>query len=266
MDAIISRFQNLTLPSLREILIITISLFSIIIVTKIVMYIRPGVGYFSYMFNKIMYSDKRKNYMCPRCKRVRTKKSDFHPWCSRKCKREAEKESRQVFKHDNRCEKHPFQRLTFRNYCFDCYVHEWQNVNSRTSSVKGCSGLVFKHGFKWFPTLRTSTDSWGGDKAAFDMLLSKRGYKWIVYIKLYRDHKGTIRPLVVGKSGSTKVNSSGCDLNFSTAVEDGAARKFLAKNGYCWYYRYILVKKCYTQKSAYIFERKIMKKYHLYGG
>jgi hypothetical protein len=97
------------------------------------------------------------------------------------------------------------------------------------------------------------------------MMLRQKGYRWMVYIKLYETRSGTIKPLVVGKSGSTRVNASGCDLSFSTAVEDGNARRFLHEHGYSWCHDYILAKKFQKESDAYAFETKIMNLFHMHG-
>jgi hypothetical protein len=88
---------------------------------------------------------------------------------------------------------------------------------------------------------------------------------WFVYVKFYVGKGGRIRPLVVGKSGSMRVNASGSDVNFSTAVTDGNARVFLHENGHSWYHDYILIKKFYREADAYAFETKIMNRFNMHG-
>lgn len=85
------------------------------------------------------------------------------------------------------------------------------------------------------PTFRTQdSDSWTGSRAAFEMSLTECNIFWFAYIKFYVDHDGLTKPLVVGKSGSTLVNSAGSDINFSTDVNDGPARRFLHDEGLHW--------------------------------
>lgn len=224
----------------------------------------PGVGYWRYLFNKL-FSSKHNDCVCQYCKRTFPKRKAInHIYCSKRCAKWAYEDSRQKFSHNNRCQKHKFQRLTYRGQCFDCYIESWIKEH-KILKRKETFSLIMFHGFRWIPTLRTSKDSWNGDKTAFDMMLNKMGYKWIVYIKFYVDKSGSIKPLVVGKSGSTKVNGSGCDLSFSVAVEDGNARKFLQQNGYSWYYDYILAKKFQKESDAYAFESKIMNSYNMHG-
>ena len=118
------------------------------------------------------------------------------------------------------------------------------------------------------PTFRTSKESWNGDKIAFEQNLLDNGYKWFIYIKFYKDKKNNkiyAKPLVVGKSGSLKVNSSGSDLNFSTDVNDGPARQFLYENNKQWLYSYIAIKSCINRQDAYEKEAKVMKLLNLYG-
>lgn len=151
----------------------------------------------------------------------------------------------------------------------DYYLEEEKCLNSfkdhkRLGSI-GTFCLILFHGFRWCPTLRTSKNGWDGEKIGFNMVLEERDYTWVVYIKFYITKDNVIKPLVVGKSGSTKVNSSGCDLSFSTAVEDGPARKFLHDKKYEWYQDYILIKNFKDEKAAYAFEGKIMRKYDMYG-
>ena len=223
----------------------------------------PGVGYWRYLINN--FFAKEDYISCEYCKRKFDKEKFYNKYyCSEKCYNWAVKEARQSFKHDNRCNKHPFQRLTYRRKCFDCYIKEWIKENPRMPSRRTFF-LRYFYGFKWIPTLRTSEYSWNGDKIAFDTMLEQLGYKWIVYIKFYIDRNNKIRPIVVGKSGSLKVNNSGCDLSFSTDVSHGDSRGFLKAANHDWYHKYILIKNFKNESQAYKFERKIMNLYGIYG-
>ncbi len=122
-------------------------------------------------------------------------------------------------------------------------------------------------GFRPFPTLRTSTSSWAGDKLAFEQTLVDARVKWFVYVKFYVscDGRNKTVPLVIGKSGSRLVNHNGSDLNFSVNVNDGPARRFLAKHRLSWNHDLIYVKKCRSEQEAYAIERKFKEKWDLYG-
>lgn len=233
-------------------------------------------SYIKYSLNKIFWfikntiakntMDKReyekyikKQKECIWCKRTHIKDSYF---CSKKCERLYAKERYQSFKHNNRCKYHKFQKLTYRNKCWSCYVEEI--LSEKCPKMK--ESFWFKlHGFKIIPTFRTSHDNWNGDKIAFEQFLKDNRVKWFVYIKFYEGKTRKIKPIVVGKSGSIKVNGTGSDLNFSTAFEDGTARQFMHYNNFTWHYEHIMIKKCKNEAHAYYIESKIKEKFDLFG-
>lgn len=202
---------------------------------------------------------KQKQQVCIWCKRIYIKGKYF---CSKKCERLYTEERFQSFKHNNRCKHHPFQILTYKNKCWECFVDS--KLREKYPRMK--KSFWFKlHGFKTIPTFRTSHENWNGDKVAFEQFLRDYHVKWFVYIKFYENKNGKIRPLVVGKSGSMLVNGSGSDLNFSTAVSDGQARQFIHLNGFQWHYEHIMIKKCKNESHAYYIETKIQNKFDLFG-
>lgn len=210
-------------------------------------------------YNKFLKSQKE----CIWCKRIHTNDSYF---CSEKCEMLYNKEKFQSFKHNNRCEKHKHgkksYKLTYKNQCWECYKKEFKEMKipflRRSFSLK-------LHGFKTIPTFRTSKDNWNGDKVAFEQYLVDNNVDWFVYIKFYVNPKGFINPIVVGKSGSRNVNASGSDLNFSTDVKDGLARRLIKESNSEWHYDHIMIKKVKNERVAYKLETKIANKYNLFG-
>ena len=124
-------------------------------------------------------------------------------------------------------------------------------------------------GFKLYPTFRTQDSySWsGGTKQAFEQSLIDDGISWFVYIKFYLDKQGNSKPLVCGKSGSLLVNSNGSDLSFSTDINDGPARRFLAENSgkYLWDKTKVAILACSSEKEAYELERKYLEELNIFG-
>ena len=114
--------------------------------------------------------------------------------------------------------------------------------------------------FKIYPTFRIQdSEDWsGGTKQAFEQSLVDDDITWFIYIKFYLDEQNTSKPLVCGKSGSILVNSSGSDLSFSTDINDGPARRFLAENSgkYLWDKTKIAILPCNSEKEAYELENK----------
>lgn len=202
---------------------------------------------------------KRRQSECIWCKRIHVRRSNF---CSSKCKNLYADERYQSFKHNNRCQYHKFQKLTYKNQCWSCYKEE--QTEMKIPKMKG-SFLLRMHGFKTIPTFRTSKDNWNGNKIAFEQFLYDNNVRWFVYVKFYKGNGSRIKPIVVGKSGSIKVNASGSDLNFSTAFNDGTARQFMHYNKFEWHYDHIMIRKCRSESKAYSLETKIMNKFDLFG-
>ena len=225
---------------------------------------------FKYKNSKRLFTKfKRSQSECIWCKRIhihKDKNGNKSYFCSDKCENLYNKEKFQSFKHNNRCKHHKFQLMTYKNQCWSCYQKEFIK-NNKKPRIKDYLWLKL-HGFKLIPTFRTSHDNWNGDKIAFEQYLKDNNVKWFVYIKFYDSSNGKgkkIKPIVCGKSGSMLVNGSGSDLNFSTAFEDGTARKFMYYNKFQWHYEHIMIKKCRNQKHAYFIETKILNKFDLFG-
>lgn len=199
-------------------------------------------------------------YQCAWCGKECKKEKKWKPFCSKKCDRLWNEDKYQRFKRNNKCKHHPFQKWTFKNVCWSCYKDE---MRMRPHMSKAF--ILFLFGFRMYPTFRTSTENWNGDKIAFETYLKERHVQWFVYVKFYVNKRGTIKPLVVGKSGSIRVNDSGSDLNFSTDINDGPARQFLQLNHFHWYYDHIAIRKCKNSLDAFEYERKIRDLLDLFG-
>ena len=206
---------------------------------------------------------------CIWCKRIYNDSSKhiYKYLCSKKCAKLYIAEKNQIFKGNNRCSKHKFQRLTYKNICWSCYISD---IKCKSTPKIKKRLLLRLNGFKVIPTFRTSKETWNGDKIAFEQFLNDNGVKWFVYIKFYeeklgRNSKQRIKPIVAGKSGSMKVNYSGSDLSFSTDVRYGISKQFLHYNKVNWHYDHIMIKKCRSESQAYQIESKIINKFDLYG-
>ena len=222
---------------------------------------------------------KKKQNECIWCKRIYVKKIknvDNRYFCCKKCENLYREERYLSIKHNNRCKKHSFKHrnciLTFKNECWQCYKEKF--IKEKIYTIKKFKIKYYisflLHGFKIYPTFRTSTDGWKGDKPAFEQILLDNNINWFVYIKFYNtnefnEKKNKIRPIIVGKSGSLNVNSTGSDLNFSTSNNDGAARKFVNLNNFTWNCDFIMIKKVKSEDQAFYQEKKIMEKFDLFG-
>ena len=70
---------------------------------------------------------------------------------------------------------------------------------------------------------------------------------------------------MVGKSGSKLVNANGSDVSFSTDIDDGPARRFLAENKLKWDKTKIAILKCNNENEAYEKEKHYLNKLNLFG-
>lgn len=124
-------------------------------------------------------------------------------------------------------------------------------------------------GFRYMPVLSDSSrqgqDLQTMDRLAVDLWLKERKIKCFVYVKFYVTRRGTVRPIVVGKSASTLVNATGSDISFSMDPKDGRARRWLLKRGLNWYHDYVLVKAVSGLDEAYALEQKMMRRFGLLG-
>lgn len=120
--------------------------------------------------------------------------------------------------------------------------------------------------FNWYLTYRTSKDSWKGNKNKFEQSLLDNNITYFTYIKFYvnKNKDNKIYPLVVGISATLDINQTGSDLNFSTNINDGPARRFLKENNFEWYYDGILICKCNSREESRLIEAFIHDKYGLY--
>lgn len=121
-------------------------------------------------------------------------------------------------------------------------------------------------GFKLFSTFRTQdSEDWSGARQAFEQNLIDENISWFTYIKFYiTPDSNKIRPLVIGKSGSKLVNANGSDVNFSTNINDGPARRYLQEEGLYWCKTQIAVKRCETEQEALQIEKEIQENYNLF--
>lgn len=108
-----------------------------------------------------------------------------------------------------------------------------------------------------------STD-WSGARNAFEQALVEKEVMYFSYIKFYIDNKNTVKPLVVGKSGSTLVNSAGSDVSFSECEDHGPARKLLVDENACWDKTQILIIKAKSEKQALYYEWLISNTFGLF--
>lgn len=115
-------------------------------------------------------------------------------------------------------------------------------------------------------TYRTQDSlDWSGARQAFEQDLVDKDISWFAYIKFYIDKNETLKPLVVGKTGSLLVNKTGSDVLFSLDENDGPARKFLKEENYLWDKTQIVIIPCETEDLAYKIEKEIMENYKLFG-
>ena len=151
-------------------------------------------------------------------------------------------------------------------YYFDKSINQyvpWEDYKIKFKTLNVNFNLP--KGFKLYPTFRSQdSDNWNGAKAAFEQSLVDANINWFVYIKFFIDKTGKIRPLVIGKSGSLKVNSNGSDVSFSTDVNDGPARRFLMESSAAWDKTQIAILPCYNENDSLKIESKIAKEYSLF--
>ena len=115
------------------------------------------------------------------------------------------------------------------------------------------------------PTFRNQdSKDWAGAKQAFEQSLVENNVYYFCYIKFYIDLNNNMKPLVVGKSGSLNVNTTGSDVSFSTDINDGPARRFLNEEKLQWDKTKILIIPCKTENEAFDIEKFITLKYCLF--
>lgn len=221
--------------------------------------------FLSYLFYRINRHFVKTGTECPWCQRLHHK-TKWGNCCSKHCYKRWEREKNQVFKHNARCPKHKLNRLLYRGLCWLCWKEQWSPQLSNKKIPLPWMFKLWWHKFYRLPTYRVSKDSWAGSKLPFEQSLVDYKIRWFVYVKFYDESRGgKAIPIVIGKSGSLKVNASGSDLNFSLGIEDGPARKFLQENDLLWNYDFIYLRKCRSEKAAYREEAKFARKWSLYG-
>lgn len=211
-----------------------------------------------------------KCYWCNRIFNYKKKQSNY---CCKKCKKLMDQEKRQIFKHNNVCDIHHHEKLTYKNMCWSCYKEEFEDMLLNEGYLNNKKGKIPLHwrirlylnGFELIPTYRTSKNSWNGDKPAFEQSLVDLNVKYFIYLKFYINNKGKIKPILVGKSASSVINYTGSDLNFSTDITHGPSRQFIKLNKFSWYYDFIAIKKASSNEKAYKLESKYQDKWDLYG-
>lgn len=160
------------------------------------------------------------------------------------------------FEDGNKCDIHIDETLTYRGTCWSCY-----KIGFGTSSISGdVISEKYKNSF-YQKTYRLHTGNRTGQNA-MERELVEKGIGWFVYIKFCIGEDG-IKPLVVGKTGSLLVNSSGTDINFSINKET-PARVFLKEESKEWYEDEVLVIPVETEKEAYDLETEIFENFDLF--
>ena len=186
-------------------------------------------------------------------------------FCSDKCEEIYKQDKFKQFKHNNKCEKHTNNNLTYNVKCWECWKDELKNLNINfynnfLNEIKELyQNMLLQTTFRTQESL-----DWIGKKLAFEQDLVDKGFKWIAYIKFYIDKDGNIIPLVCGKTGSFLVNNSVTDVIFSTDINHGPARKFLKDNSFEWDKTQILIIPCKTEKIALSIEEEIINRYNLF--
>ena len=159
------------------------------------------------------------------------------------------------------------------------YVH-WENFKNnivkKFNSIKDNKNIMNTETMKFINNENFSLeaifnidkDFWS--KSQTDEYLSEKGYKWIVYIKFFKN-----LPFIVGKTGTTNVIPSGIDFDFivgdkNDKTRNGQGRQFIRENfpeyiGGCTDHEFILVKNFEDEAEALEFEDYIQKKYNLFG-
>ena len=179
--------------------------------------------------------------------------------------------SEKLIKNNNFETKHDV--LYFYDRCVNDYI-PWEDYKKKfiiysNEYIDIDKILSLLPGFKIYPTFRSqNSDSWtNGSKSAFEQSLVDDDILWFVYIKFYLDAQNNSKPLVCGKSGSLLVNSNGSDLSFSTDINDGPARRFLAENSgkYLWDKTKVAILPCKSEQEAYKLENKYTELLNLFG-
>ena len=152
---------------------------------------------------------------------------------------------------NHQCEILYYDKNKSKYVCWECY-----------KELFCCKEESTIEGFELIPTFITNNSN--RTNIAFDRYLTEKNVGYFVYIKFYTDEYGASRPLVVGKTGSTLVNSTGDDVLFDYKDSSGPARRFLNEKSYKWNKKTIEIHPCNTEKEALDLEKEIQRKYNLF--
>ena len=175
----------------------------------------------------------------------------------------------QSFINGNTCIKHLKQEKLFydRNkeqyICWDCFKEQFISNNKNNNFINDINKL-YSNSLLQLTFREQNSKDWSNAKMAFEQDLIDKNILWFCYIKFYIDNLNKLLPLVVGKTGSKLVNCNGSDVNFSTDIEHGPARRFLKENNYNWDKTQIIVLPVYSEIEALNIESIIQQKYNLF--
>lgn len=159
----------------------------------------------------------------------------------------------------NNCSIHPhedrmnYSRKSYR--CWSCIKIEISKSQDLQNISDWINQVDLPYHFSSMPTYREKTFNKTG-QLAMEQDLIDNNFLWIVYIKFYRKPNGLISPLVVGKTGSKLVNTSGTDINFKYNGEN-PGRTFLREEKLSWHHSHIAIANFRTEKMALNAEYKI---------
>ena len=206
---------------------------------------------------------------CPNCKTKfnllnKCQKCNFHPLFEHRsnlAKENLKKLNKSIFKIFNG------KLYYFNNEEYILWNKFQQNFKNQYNNFNIENFKDLKE-FKLYLTFRSQdSKDWSNARIVFEQSLIDENIGWFVYIKFYICGKedDNFKPLVIGKTGSLLVNNSGSDLSFSTNINDGPARRFLAENNYQWCKTHIAILRCNSEKEAYKKEKYYSIKLNLFG-
>ena len=197
-----------------------------------------------------------KKYRCKQCGKLINCKYSF---CSKECEEQFIKDRYKDFKHNNKCEKHKNEKISYKGKCWSCYKENFTNneLYNNFNILKDIQNF-YPYSYIQFTCRTQESQDWKSAKTAFEQNLIDKNVGYFAYIKFYIN-KSNIFPLVRGKSGSLLVNQKGSDVNFSEKEEDGPARRFLKENDYQWDKTKILIIPASSESEAYAIENWLSK-------
>lgn len=168
------------------------------------------------------------------------------------------------------CSKHAECELQYcdrdlnRYICWECYKKKFITNKDKMLNFMDNVQCEYPNAFLQ-PTFRTQHSlNWRDASAAFKQDLMDKRIKWFSYIKFYIHSDDSIKPLVVGKTGTKLVNYMGTDVNFSEDVNYGPSRRFLKESSLTWDKTQILVIPANAERDAFDTEKSIATNYHLF--